>query len=179
MSANGGLLELNYCEDKHDQRFIPGLPIRRNNEEDNDNDNDNDNDDDIDLSYDEYMSRILAAAVETPRRLPVSVIGSDKTGKATPIKQRSPSRGKNLTYVRNSAIHRATYSKGPIRQRHTSRGKNLTHTQKDTLHRLFFHGMCNHKKETEELRQQGVAETGLTCKQIDICLLPYSVSTVI
>ena len=151
MSADGGSLGLSYGEDEHDQRFIPGLPIRRNNEDDDnddyDNDNDdnddydNDNDDDIDPSYDEYMSRILAAAVETPRRLPVSVIGSDETGKAAAIEQRSPSRGKNLMHVRNSAIHRATDSRGPIRQRYTSRGMHLTHTQKDTLHRLFFQEM--------------------------------------
>ena len=172
MSADGDSSELNYCEDEHGQRFIPGLPIRW------DNEDYNNQDDDIagDPSYDEYMSRILAVAVETlSLRLSVSVIGSDETGQAAPIKQRCPSRGKNLTHVRNYAIHRATDSKGPIKQRRPSRGKNLTHTQKNTLHRLFFQGMCNHKKEAEELRRQAVAETNLTCKQIDVCLLPYSV----
>ena len=105
MLADGCSLGLSYCEDEHDQRFIPGLPIRQNNEDDDNDDYDNDNDDDIDPSSDEYMPRILAATVETPRRLAVSVIGSDETGKAAAIEQRSPSRGKNLTHVQNSAIH--------------------------------------------------------------------------
>ena len=115
MSADGGSSGPNYCKDEHDQRFIPGLPIRRNNEDDENDDYDDDNDDDIDPSYDEYMSRILAASVETPRRLPESVIGSKETSKAAPIERRSLSWGKNVTYVRNSAIHRDTDSKGPIR----------------------------------------------------------------
>ena len=109
MSADGGSSRLNYCKDEHDQRFIPGLPIRRDNEDDDDDDdddadNDYDGDDDhIDPSYDEYISRILAAAVETPTRLPISFIGSDETGKVAPIKQCFPSGGKDLTHVRNSA----------------------------------------------------------------------------
>ena len=56
MSADGGSSGLNYCEDEHDQRFIPGFPIRRNNEDDDDDDDDgggDDDDNDIDPSYDE------------------------------------------------------------------------------------------------------------------------------
>ena len=109
MSANGGSSGLNFCEVEQDQRFIPGFPIQRKNEDDDNDDNDNgggdDDDNDIDPSYDEYMSRILAAMVETPRRLPDSVIGSNETDKAAPIEQRSPSRLKNLTHVRNNGIH--------------------------------------------------------------------------
>ena len=193
MSADGDSSELNYYEDEHGLRLCPELPTRRDKEdEDNDVDDDGydndvdddgyddvddngyDNDvddngyDDVNLSYDEKMSRLLAAAVETPR-LPIN--GSDETGQAAPIKQRCRS---NLTAHHHNAIHRATNSKGPIKQRRPWRGKNHTDTQKNVLHRLFFQGMCNHKKETEELRRQAVAETNLSPKQIDVCLFLYS-----
>ena len=91
MSADGDSSELNYYEDEHGLRLTPELPTRRDKEDEDDDVDDNgyDNDvddngyDDVNLSYDEKMSRLLAAAVETPR-LPIN--GSDETGQAAPIK---------------------------------------------------------------------------------------------